>query len=83
MGHLYCCWIPIQPQETPVGGRGRQHAVRMSTASHRCIYVPAAWPDLQTIKHHLEKDRDVDTPHPSLSRCIEFTSATAGLGPFG
>ena len=52
--------IPIQAQETPMGGRGRQYPGRMSTASHSCIYVPAAWPDLQTVEYRLEKDRNVD-----------------------
>jgi len=53
----------------------------MSTASHRCIYIPAAWSDLQTVEYRLEKDRDVDTPHLPLSLRIGFTSTTAGLEP--
>ncbi len=65
MGHLHCCWIPIQAQETPIRGRGRQYPGRVSTPSHRRIYVSATRPDLQAIKHRLEKNRDVDISHKS------------------
>jgi hypothetical protein len=50
------------------------------TAPHCRIYVPATRPDLQAIKHRLEKNRDVN-PLLVLSLRIEFTSTTAGLGP--
>jgi len=43
--------------------------------SHRCVYVSATRPEMQAIKHRLEKNRDVDTPHPILSLRIQFASA--------
>ncbi len=71
--------IPIQTQETPIGGRSGQYSGRVSTPSHRCIYVPATRSDPQAIEHRLEKNRDVDTPTSLLSLCTKLTSTMVML----
>lgn len=60
--------IPIQAQESPIWRGGRQYPGRVSAPSHRRVYVTATRPNSQAIEHRLEKNRDMDTPHPILSR---------------
>jgi len=76
--HRRC--IPIQTQETPVRERSGQYSGRVSTPSHRCIYVPATRSDPQAIEHRLEKNRDVvDTLAPPLSLRTKLTSTMVRL----
>jgi len=52
----------------------------MSAAPHCRIDVSAARSDLQTVKHHLEKNRDVETLPLLPLPCTRLASTAVKLG---